>query len=277
MKLIKEVVEGKATYRKARKAEYEKEPTLKYKPTRRYSNAWYFANTGRNACEQVWEIGQSYYQRLQQASTRPPHINKHPVQLIKYFYLLYLTGARRNELLDKPYPEIEVVNTPEGVHILVNKLNSKHRGPQGEREIISQALPVMCTAEQDMWNFVLDGGLTTRINDILKLDTWRLSKVTISQQVKNNFRINLKDQAGDLHRNAGITPHVLRHMRAFNILINHHVPPVLAIKWFGWRKEQMLYYYAHIQKMLSQTNQMEMLRSYNLLTKLRIDAGRKLG
>ena len=64
----------------------------------------------------------------------------------------------------------------------------------------------------------------------------------------------------------GITPHILRHMRSYDVLINHklHKNRELVKLWFGWTENKMLDYYPHVRDMLQVTDQEEMLRDLDV-------------
>lgn len=243
-----------------------------YKPEKRYSNTWYFANLEKPACQQVWEAGMGYYDKLKKYEKRPGNRTKHPVQLIKYFFFLFLAGKRLREPVNGNL-SIKMVNSEE-TYADIEALNEKHKDPQGNPAMAPAAIPIFDTWEQLMWDFITDGNLTLNAEDMFKFQEWRsLKKDNLSHLIKRNFKIDLKDTVGDVHRNCGITPHILRHMRCFNVLINHNTSPELAIIWFGWNDQRMVYYYAHIRNMLTKRNQLEMLRARKLLTNLRVDSG----
>ena len=129
-------VEGGFIYKKPSKKEGG------YKPISRNMNHWYFADLSKNVSEQVLAIGEAYNKRVKDGSIK--HMNGHPVQLLRYFYFLYLTGSRLMEPMCTPSPSIVLSNTEGKVYIEVQKVNEKHRSPDGkERDVIVQdgALP----------------------------------------------------------------------------------------------------------------------------------------
>lgn len=237
------------------------------------TNKWTYADLSKNISQQTWEIGQAYIVRFRDEKTKPRHLNAYPVQLVKYFYFLYLTGSRLMEPVCEPRPQINIINKDGKVYIAIHKVNEKHKALDGSgREVIDQALPVFNQYEQSMWNFITDGGMVTDTADIFKFDKWRSrTKHNMNCLLKTNFRTNLRDENGRVHIDYGITPHILRHMRAFNVIVNYGVEVPLAIRWFGWTDQRMLYYYAHIRKALNIGSQVEMLKRGNLLTSLNID------
>jgi len=128
-----------------------------------------------------------------------------------------------------------------------------------------------------MWVLITDGGLALSASEIFRFQEWKsIKKENLSCLIKTNFRADLRDTRGKLHRESGITPHILRHMRAFSVVVNYGVEVPLVVKWFGWTDQRMLYYYAHIRTKLSTRNQVEMLKRSNMLTNLPIDLGKSI-
>ena len=238
----------------------------KYKPDRHNRNAWYFADLVTNVSEKVWEIGQEYKQRIDQGKIR--HKNKFPVQLLRYFYFLYLTGSRRMEPTMMPL-NIALRNENGYIIVKIIKMNEKHGGRQ-----MTQAIPVFNASEQAMWNYITDGGQETDPEQIFQFKNWKSTKKeNLSGLIKTNFRTDLKDPITQrIRKDTGITPHILRHMRVYSVFINYHVPEAYAVMMFGWKDSKMLYYYAHIQETVSFRNQIEMLEKGDWLTSLQIDA-----
>jgi hypothetical protein len=240
-----------------------------YKPLRKNSNNWYFANLDELACKQVWEAGQAYYARVRDNKIR--HSFSHPVELTKYFYMLWLTGARLRELLLQPSPAISFQHMDGGTQVIMSHVNEKHKQPNGERDVIDAEMPLFDEWEQKMWLFITDGVTVLNTDDIFKFSKWgSIEKSNLSHLIKTNFKLDLRDPNKRLHHEQGITPHILRHMRMFNVVLQHNVRPELAIKWFGWNNIEMVYYYAHIRQLLSIRNQHVALKNEGLLTLLTI-------
>lgn len=261
---------GGFAYKKPTKAEGG------YTPLKRSMNHWYFADLSKNISEQVLAIGEAYNQRIKEGSIK--HINSHPVQLLRYFYFLYLTGSRLMEPTRTPTPRIVLSNTEGKVYIEVQKVNEKHKSPDGkDSDVIVQALPVFNEAEQRMWNFITDGGMSLNAEDIFELSQWKsTTKYNMNGLIKSNFKADLRDPNGKLHKNQGITPHILRHMRAYSVIVNYGAEVPYAIELFGWHDERMLYYYAHIRGRLHVNTQLEMLKRGHLLTNLKIDMAKAI-
>lgn len=271
MQTIKKVVPGRgAVYSKPTKAQGG------YTPIRKNMNNWYFSDLARNVSEQVLEMGEAYNARLKAGGR---HLNSHPIQLIRYVYFLYLSGGRLMEPLSGECPpRISLLSNAEGkVYIEVEKANEKHKAPDGSPDKLTQVLPVFNAAEQRMWNFITDGGLLLNSDEIFEFKDWKsTTHDNLSNLIKYNFRTDLRDTTGKLHKDQGITPHILRHMRAYSVIVNYGVEPAYAIELFGWRNERMLYYYAHIRGRLKASSQLQMLKRGNFLTGLHIDLGKAI-
>jgi integrase len=140
---------------------------------------------------------------------------------------------------------------------------------------MAQAVPVFNTAEQRMWNFITDGGLTLNAKDMFEIDKWKsTARNNMWSLIKSNFKVDLRDDNGKLHKDCGISPHILRHMRAYNVIVNYGVEVPYAVAFFGWKDERMLYYYAHIRDSMNIKSQVDMLRRGNFLTELKVDLGK---
>lgn len=254
----------------------------RHTPQRRNMNSWVFANLGTNISDQVWEIGQAY----KQATTTPPgeklrrHHHSHPIQLLKFFYFVYLTGSRISEPTagGAEAPTVDLFNEKGVAWVEVNKVNSKHKSPDGiGRQMISQLFPVFNVSEQKMWNFITDGGLQTNVREMFQFADWKsLKHENLNCLFKTNFRTDLKDPSGNLSKDTGITPHILRHMRTFNVLINYGVDRSLVKDWFGWKNTRMIDYYALERTRLERKLQREILERGQHFTNLAVDMGKAM-
>jgi len=237
---------------------------------RRNCNNWYFSNQS-DICKQVWDIGQAYLTKFKDDKTKPHRHNWFPVQLTKYFYFLYLTGARLNEPFLKPGIELNTGFQDGYSYMQVTRVNEKHFTRQtANREVIAAIMPIFDIYEQQMWNFITDGGNVFNTEQIFKFSEWgNVADDRISRLVKRNFKTNLRDEAGNVHKNAGITPHILRHMRCANLIL-HRVREELILRWIGWADKRMMYYYAHIKRILDVRNQTQMIKADGIGTNLRL-------
>ena len=58
-----------------------------------------------------------------------------------------------------------------------------------------------------------------------------------------------------------ILPHMLRHMRAYNLLINKHIRSEIVQRLLGWNRKEMVDYYADIKNTLGEQEMIEIYRS----------------
>jgi integrase len=255
-----------------------------------YKNTWFFAKEAVNICDMVWQIGEAYRRNGKVKRF------KYPAELTKYFYFLYLTGSRLNEPL-LGNPKIQFVHrNPVGgkvgaSYINITKTNEKHflqkvplsdkdpgfdsmgrrrRKPldleKSKRDVNYMTLPILCESEFLMWKLITEEGDNLNVENIFKFKQWgKLYDARLSRFISRNFKTDLRDDRDILHKNTGITPHILRHMRAYNVLINHSIPDKIAMNWFAWSDQKMLYYYAHIKAQLKFKGQIELLDQNNIL------------
>ena len=261
------------------------------------STAWAFANLGQDTSKTVWEIGEAYRKKYQGGKVR--HGHTHPTQLLKYFYFNFLTGARPQEPIIEPEPVINFSSKGNEIWVEVTKVNEKHfknavalnkdEAPKGyrqrrkldlvksTRDTTEQAFPVFNEYEQKMWIFLTDGGVLMRGSEIFQFKEWKSTKKkNITCLFKTNFRTDLRDLHGRVHRDSGITPYILRHMRAYNLIVNYGADISWVVKVFGWANDSMLYRYADIRRNLSIRGQLEILRRTNMLTTLSVDVAKAM-
>jgi len=269
LQTIKTIMDGKALYRKPTKAEGG------YKAKKSYKNMWYFHNRSELICKQIWFIGQAYYERMQEPKNRPTHRIKNPVQLIKLFYWIYLTGARNQEAFKKPYPTLDIVNKEGETRVIITHVNSKHKGPNNTADTVTEMIPILDEWEQKMWNFSTDGNQESQAAKIFGYGAWKsYRKNNITSLFIKNFRTALESPEKEVFKNEGIRPHILRHMRTYNLLSDHRVPRDLAQLWMGWDSQYMLDYYAHIRQVMDSSKQLDILREKNLLTNLKVEGSK---
>lgn len=242
-------------------------------------NRWYFHNR-QDPCKLVWELGQKYYDLMQDKKKRPRRRVKNPAALVKLLYWYWLTGAREREAFIKPYPKLSIINIENETRAIIEHINEKH-WKDGQREVVRAAIPIFDEWEQSMWNFITDGGQETQAEKIFQYETWKSTEQSlITKLFKYAFKTTLVDpKNGNVYRNEGISPHILRHMRSYNVLFNHGMykrgREIIKL-WFGWDDDYMLDYYAHIKELMVISDQESILRKENLLTNFKIDASKYL-
>lgn len=249
----------------------------KVEPSRRNQNKWYFQDLQTPICEQVWKIGQQYYNLMQDPQARPRHRIKNPAALVKLLYWIFLTGSRQQEAFLEPYPRLTIVNKDNETRAIIWHVNEKHK-KAGKRDEVQAMIPIFDEWEQKMWNFVTSGGTEFEASQIFQYDSWKSSaNNNITAIFKANFKTTLIDpETRKSYKNMGISPHQLRHMRSYNVLINHEMYKnrELVKLWFGWSSDLMISYYAHVRDIMGLMDQEKMLKSSGMLTNFKIDANK---
>ncbi len=217
----------------------------------------------------------------------------YPTILTKLFLFLYLAGARLGEALHS-----DRIIAYEKVHkgrriAYIEKINEKHfinpsfkclecgvelpsrskmkAHLEDYHRGSSRGFKVLGERGKSVANLPLEGYDAKRWDDIMRgvQDERGLGKkfaklggyqaaANLSQVLKHNFRANMTDDK-NIYEDHGITPHNLRHLRAYNMLINKGYPPELIQAYMGWARKDMLEHYVYIQKQLKTAGQLEML------------------
>jgi len=260
----KVTVEGKVKYIKpSKKKESENYNPNGYKPLKQNRNMWYFHNT-TDLSKQIWELGQGYYKRMINPESKPKHPIKNPASLVKLLYFLFLTGARQQEPFLEPFPIVEIVQKPEWTYVVITHVNEKHPGQKVNTVI--ETIPIFDEYEKKMWEWITDYGSAKDGESIFRYKAWKSTrKNNITALFNKNFTTTLEDPNHKVHKNEGISPHILRHLRAYHVLIRHNVPREMAQIWFGWDNQNMIDYYSDIRNVMKVSDQEKMLERSGLL------------
>ena len=244
----------------------KKHKASKAKPKRHNKNNWYF-NNREDVCAEVWKAGERYMTLFQDKSTRPRRHMKYPALLTKYFFFLFLSGSRCMEPVLSENMQLEVRSDSGVNYIYIKRVNEKHTEANGERQQIEVIVPIFCEYERKMWKYITTSGKEMNTKQIFQFEKWGMLKHDKLNKYISNFRVDLRDNNNTLRKECRLTPHILRHMRAFNMLINHRAPDSLIVGIMGWSNTQMLYYYAHIRNMLRQENMLKLARESGFMNK----------
>jgi hypothetical protein len=215
--------------------------------------------------EIIWESGQDY---MYLARHRKNNRIKSPAELCKYVYFLYLLGCNLMDPIAKPTDSLEVVNTPNYTYIILKE--------EINLETKSHIIPLLNHAEQNMWNYITDGGQLTRFSDIFKAynSAAKPSPALLSNLIKRNFKATMIDTKGNVWENMGITPRQLRFLRFYDVLINHKVHAQIASKWF--RIKKWYDFGKNVQDALEKQEDINILAQFNLLKSYPVDAAKRL-
>lgn len=235
-------------------------------------NQYFFTDLG-NVSKQVYEVGKNTRERSYLNMGHQGTPVKDLVGLIKLFYFLYLTGARIGEMLRDPKPKILQTFSYKGyTFVKLQRVNEKNfdkyeitgqnsRGRPiykgiGDREILTVNIPIDDAYDKLMWDYIFDNGANLNVNFLGDFGGYG-DRSRISHMISNNFRANLND-GERIHKQSGITPHMLRHMRDFNLRVNKGYEPESVMKIIGWHNEKMMRYYLLINKTLGDNLQLQM-------------------
>lgn len=140
----------------------------------------------------------------------------------------------------------------------------------GERRISSHYWPIMSAEERIMWQFLMDGR-QTRTLDFSRLvpKRFRGLKLTdlpnlkslasqVARRFSNTYKMSITD--GSTEVIGSLTPHMLRHSRAYDLLVNHKKPALWCQRMMDWDNNAMLYYYTDLKNSLHAQEEMLLLR-----------------
>ena len=82
----------------------------------------------------------------------------------------------------------------------------------------------------------------------------------MSAVIKRHFKTTLTD--GENTDYQGITPHILRHLRFYNVKINKGYPDDLIQSYFGWTSKDMFEHYLYIDKQVRSVEQRQILERF---------------
>lgn len=194
---------------------------------------------------------------------RGKHI-KRPADLERYFLWLYLTGSRKREPFLKPYPRINVFkpkSLPWRVVHVTRVIEKSFTKGTRERTVHEQYIPVFDAVEDALWRKVLNDYESINLDDLFS-NVAAMDK-SLTGVIQRNFRADMREEAtGKIMRNAPITPHALRHHRAYNLYIERELDKDLVISLFGWLDDRMLNYYAYINMAAKGRAQLASLKKF---------------
>jgi integrase len=145
--------------------------------------------------------------------------------------------------------------------------------PGTERQIIQAPFMVMDKYENALFQFIMKGrklatldftpllvGRTAK-NISLGMSTAELRQVGsyVSRDFTGRLKMNITDGVKHLD-NASVPLHLLRHIRAYDLLINKDYPPTIIQRLLGWNDIKMVYYYADIVNAFNAKEQISMYK-----------------
>ncbi|MEM0148596.1 MAG: tyrosine-type recombinase/integrase [Candidatus Micrarchaeaceae archaeon] len=189
-----------------------------------------------------------------------------PADLERYVLWLYATGSRKREPFIEPYPKVSI-SKPKGLPWRVVKISrviekAFVKGTD-ERVIHEQNIPIFDQTDDQIWRKALNDYEDLDLAPLFKSLAKHDAHNGITSMVQNNFRCDMREEfSGRLIKNAPITPHALRHHRAYNLYIERGLDKDLVVSLFGWKDDRMLDTYAYINRSAKGRAQIEALKKF---------------
>ena len=218
------------------------------KPKNRYRTAWFFVDH-ENLDKLMYEIVHRYL--TQGRYTRSQEL------WAKYFATCYLGGFRRVEpFLSKVVIDANEEGGTRYYHLV--KTNAKHfragrNGQRGDRVRIPLLFTPANRYEAALWEFLAPHNRT--ILDFTPLlgiegQLTKRSLANVSKMFSMRFRGDITNGEAR-EQNGGITPHMLRHARTYDMHIIEGYPDYVVMKIMGWNKRDMIDWYEDIKSALT--------------------------
>ena len=244
------------------KTYHPKQPKAIAKQVRTYKTAWYFYNPAE-IDKQVFDMIQNFLSNTRAFRNKQLWSN--------YAALLYLSGARSVELFLKP-PSLNKLIKNDKTYYQIHHINAKHFNDKRKREIIDIPFRAFNVYEDGLFQYLMQGRQTMKFDftpllsaanmrafakeDPEHTDSASLRKImtTVTKRFNQMFKADITN--GDIrHEHGNVTPHMLRHIRAYDLWINEGMKPQFVQKVFGWKRLSMLEYYADLSRAM-QTKEM---------------------
>lgn len=187
----------------------------------------------------------------------------------KYVAFIAVSGSRRNE----PFlysPTITKFEKNGRVFYKITKLNEKNfmKGKSKKRQIISPIFsPKNDKYEKALFDYLIDGRAIVKLNfgSLLLSENDRLNEAEfevssyedkekilkkrashITRSVQSTFKAKITN-GHKVMENQGVNPHILRHVRAYDLVINKGIKKEMVAKLLGWSNDNMVGYYSDIK------------------------------
>ena len=244
---------------------------------RDYRNDWWLKDLS-DISKSILNIGKQYRFNIYTAKSDGRR-RMNATMLTQLFYSLYLTGARVGEFLKKP-PLFRQFQDEDYTWVHVEKLNEKHfteyeqsgttatgrpvfsHKPGAQNKVMPQNIPIDTEAEREMWDFIFEGNQygTERKMDFSPICPYE-KRTTITAAFKSSFKADLTD-GEHIYRQAGIVPHMLRHLRVYNMKFNKGYDDSLVQSYLGWSSREMIEHYTYILRQIKDEEQIRQVKKY---------------
>jgi integrase len=223
-------------------------------------NRFILVEEGDNISEVIYRVGQEYLKKVNENTKNEKRIGK-ACLLVKALYFIYLTGSRVNEVFIKE-PKLtyfkEKIKTEKGIKeiefVKVERVLEKHflNRKENIHQDIIQIIPANYGYEADMWSYIFDHFIygkeyTLDLSGIAKPGTKKENlRIILRRLMVQNFKLKQKNPLTGEIVEEGITPHALRHWRAFNLRVEKGWEEIEVTRTLGWSSPKMIYYYIDI-------------------------------
>jgi len=241
------------------KVEVEKKDEEKNKKVKKrrvlqviYRNRKIIETGKKTMSEFIYDLGQEYLKKVWSKTKNEKKIGRSST-LVSILYYLYLTGSRVSELFIKP-PRIRLVYDPSSKYhfIEVERVNEKHfvllPDGQKERETIIQIFLLADLSEIKMWNYITNGFLFGKEYkfDLSNFTKSKSERHVVRTLLSRAFKVPLKNPITGEVKLEPLTPHILRHARAYNLRIEQELSDLDTSRIIGWKSPYQLFNYIDI-------------------------------
>jgi hypothetical protein len=247
-----------------------------------YKNQLFLTDLG-NVSESIYKIGRDFRERSMESLK---YKGNNPALYTKLFYFDYFSASRSGEPLLEPYPQVSIEIRKGWPYAHIKKLNLKHfvnpqyqclhcpdllpshkaivehlkgqhplASPQGaykkigDREEITQNILIETMPERLMIDYILDGQTSAlpRTIDFSELGGYK-ARTKINHAMQAAFKADLTD-GNTIYKETGITPHILRHLRIYDLAIIKGLDDYTIQSYLGWSSRDMIEEYLYIKRM----------------------------
>jgi hypothetical protein len=224
----------------------------KQQPKKEYHTNWFFKDNN--------DLDQLIY-RIAYKFLQDDRYDRQKESWARYFVSLYLLGMRRAEpFYSNPTITKMHETAPQGKPIVmyyIQRTNAKHidykKAKDGAvvkiRKPMNALLPPASNFyEAALWDFLTD----KKERAILNFDSLKSNRqlYNVTHAFEGRFKADITN-GNEERLQVGISPHMLRHARAYDLHINKGLNESTVVKIFGWLTPSMLYYYEDIANQLS--------------------------
>ena len=198
-----------------------------------------------NVSRTIYNCGQEGLQDMLESKERVLKSYPYPITLTKLFYFLYFSGARLGEGLkcDRIITYVLDTTINDNKVSYIEKYNLKHfKNAQdradGKNTYTVENIPLDGEYDKKIWDFLMqskddknkDGKILSK--EFKVFGEYPKNQPNMSAVIKRHFKTTLTD--GENTDYQGITPHILRHLRFYNVKINKGYPDDLIQSYFGY-------------------------------------------